>query len=261
MDKNQAILKVKNISKDFIDEFGYTSHLVEDISFEVPAGQFTSILAPMNEGKSTLLKIIAGMEKQTSGDIKFKNESDCDCVFIPAKPSSLPWLNVEKNIELLKKNDCGFSITDQDITDAIKQVGLAGYEDHIPKNKSLGFRFRISLARALATKAKLILLDEPFNYFEKTTKKEVYQLLRNIHESMDTSFILATSNISEAIFLSDNILLLQDKPSRVLDNVIVDLPSRRDINILNVESFQITKKKIENTLKYNPDHALNSFLS
>ncbi|RJP67335.1 MAG: ABC transporter ATP-binding protein [Ignavibacteriales bacterium] len=261
MDTKQIILKVKNISKDYTDEFGYTNHLLEDISFEISGKQFTSILAPMNAGKSSLLKIIAGLQKQTRGEIGFNSGSNCNCIFIPAKPTSLPWLNVEKNIELLNKPGSGFNVSRDDITRAIKIVGLAGYEDHIPNNKSLGFRFRISLARALAAQAKLILLDEPFNHFEQTTKKEIYELLRAIHVAEDTSFILATSNISEAVFLSDNIILLENKPSRVLDDVKVDLPFNRNIKILTDESFQLIKKKIENTLKYNPDHALDSFLS
>ncbi len=260
MEKNLTILKVKNISKDFVDEFGYTNHLLENISFSISEKQFTSVLAPMNAGKSTLLKIIAGLDIQTKGEVGFYGDKEkCNCVYIPAKPTSLPWLNVEKNIEILNK--LGFSITGEDITEAIKIVGLTGYEDHIPNNKSLGFRFRISLAKALVAKVKVILMDEPFNHFEQTTKQEIYQLLRNIHETTGTSFILATSNISEAIFLSDNILLLENKPSRILEDFKVDLPDIRNAKILIEEKFHLTKEKVENILKYNPDHVLNSFLS
>jgi len=262
VDKETIILKVTNISKDFIDEFGYTNHLFEDISFTMSNKQFTSILAPMNAGKSTLLKIIAGLEQQTKGDVEFPgNNIKCNCVYIPGKSSSLPWMNVQKNIEILNDSRCGYSVTDEEISEAIRMVGLAGYEDHIPNNKSVGFRFRISLARAMTAKARIILLDEPFNNFEHTTKKEIYELLRSIHETSDTSFILSTSNISEALFLSDNILLLEEKPSKMLEDYKVELPVVRDIKILTDDKFQLEKKKVENILKYNPDHALNSFLS
>lgn len=207
----ENILTVENISKEYSDEVGYRINLLKNVSFTVEKGSVTSIIAPTGSGKSSLLKILAGLEEPTSGEIKQSN--GINNILIPSKPSSFPWMNVRENVK--------FGLTEIDeskVNDIIKLVGLDGYEDHVPHNKSYGFRFRISLATSLIRNPHILILDEPFNEMDATTKGEVYLLIKSVNEKLNTTIILGTTNITEAIFLSDKVCLMKKVPVKLLMN-------------------------------------------
>ena len=236
------MLEVNNLSKNYTDEFGYTVNLLKDISFKVSAGNICSILAPSGSGKSSLLKIIAGLESQSSGEIS--KASNGPVIYFPSEPSSFPWLNVTDNIL--------FGITNTksvDVMQLSKIVGLEGYETHFPHNKSLGFRFRIVLARSLAHKPSIIVIDEPFNKMDELTKDELYQLIREINSTTKTSFLFATTNISEALFLSDNIYLMKRSPGEIIGSVEVNLPKQRGLSVFSSQDFIQLRSKIEHSFK------------
>ena len=151
----EKYFEVNSLSKDYTDSSGFTVHLLEGISFEIEKGSITSLLAPTGAGKSSLLRILSGLDTQTTGTVKVNSENK-KIVYIPSAPSSFPWYSVKENLSLVSNDE-------NKINSVIKDVGLEGYENHFPDNNSLGFRFRISLARALAAGADIIILDEPFN--------------------------------------------------------------------------------------------------
>ena len=259
MADKETILKVSHLSKTFEGPVGTKKKLFDDINLNLSKGQFKSILAPLGSGKSTLLRIIAGLEKADSGEIFItdSNVYTAKIAFIPSRPSSLPWLNVEKNIEYIlkliaKDSDAG------KINEIINLVGLQGYEKHFANNKSIGFRFRISLARALASKPSLILIDEPFNNLDFETKKEIYHLLNDFHNKMDLTFLIATSNISEAVFLSDSVLVVKKNPIKILSEIEITLPKDRRIEIFTDELFDGIRKDIMNIYVSKSDYSLHS---
>ena len=259
MVSKEIVLSISNLSKTFEGPLGTKKNLFEDINLSLVAGQFKSLLAPQGSGKTTLLRIIAGLEKANSGEVDITDTipNPIKTAFIPSRPSSLPWLNVEKNIEyilnLISKNK-----DTKNIKELINIVGLTGYEKHYAHNKSVGFRFRISLARALAANPKIILIDEPLNNLDFESKKEIYHLLNDIHVKMDIAFLFATSNISEAVFLSDFILVLQKNPIKILKEIEVNLPPNRRIEIFQDELFDKIRSDVIQVYKSESDYSLHS---
>lgn len=233
-------LEIKNLSKEFVDEAGYKKNLFRNISFNVETDLITTVLAPTGTGKTSFLKIVSGLEKQSSGELI--NKGSGRTIFIPSEPSSFPWLTVEENIGIVLNEK-------KEVKDLINLVGLEGYEDHIPHNKSFGFRFRISLARALALKPSVIILDEPFTKMDVETKAELYNLIRYIGVNEKQTILMGTTNITEAVYLSDKIILMKKNPAELLEELHVELPRDRNLDILNNEEFHSIREKIEKIYK------------
>ena len=233
-------LEIKNLTKEFIDETGFKKSLFQNISFNVEKHLVTTLLAPTGTGKTSFLKIISGLEKPTSGEVL--KEENSKIIFIPSSPSSFPWMTVKENIT--------FSNDDEtDLNKVINLVGLEGYGDHIPNNNSFGFRFRISLARALILKPTLIVLDEPFNKMDSLTKSEIYNLVRKISVSEKQTIILGTTNITEAIYLSDKLVLMKQNPAEILEKIKIDFGKDRNIELFDNDEFHSLRTKIEKIYK------------
>ena len=211
-------IKIESLSKNYSDVSGYTIQLFENISFEIEVGKIATLLAPKGNGKSNLLKMIAGLDSESK---KFVEKR----VLIPTKPSSFPWLNVRENIVFNLK-----SIDDTELNSIIKFVGLEGYGDHFPDNNSIGFRFRISLARAIFNSPELILIDESISTLPLKRKMEFYSLLRKVSSENGIPILYSTSSVSEAIRLSDKIILLDKQPSKIVGEktILIDEESRMD---------------------------------
>jgi NitT/TauT family transport system ATP-binding protein len=222
------LLEISDISKIFSDEYGTKRKVLENITFAIPVStpKLTSIIAPFRAGKSTILKIIAGIESPTKGEVILKKEKylrpNGKIVLIPEESASLPWLNVRKNIELVYRLEtCRKNNGSYDINDLIALVGLSGYENHYPNNSSFGFRFRINLARALLLNPIVLLLDDCFRKMDAATREEIYNLLEFVSKKVDAHFLFTTTNIIEAIRLSGRILLMSRAPGRIYKEISV----------------------------------------
>ncbi len=233
--KTGNLLEIKDVSKFFHGSAGAKYQVLEKInlSIEKPTtgGIFASIISPLDSGKSTLMKIISAIEKPSAGEVLIEgniyNKPDGTVVYIPEKPSSFPWMNVKQNIEFaieVSKNPNKKNNTK--IDEIISAVGLTGYEDHFPHEKSFGFRFRISLARALAAGAKIILIDDPFKSLHRETKNEIIQLIKNLSTIYNQAILFSTSNINEAVLISDKIFLLSHRPGRIFKEIEIDCTKR-----------------------------------
>jgi ABC-type nitrate/sulfonate/bicarbonate transport system ATPase subunit len=234
------MIEIKNLSKKFPSDIGFKAIELKNISFRILDGKITSIIAPTNSGKSQLLKIISGLEEKTSGDIV--NPINKKIIYLPSELSSFPWLNVIENVKL------GINRWDEkEIKALINLVGLEGYEKFYPDNNSLGFRFRIALARSLANNPAAILLDEPFKQMDVQTKDEIYSLIREVNKMRNTTFLLATSNLTEAIFLSDKIYLMKNNPTEIISEFDVVLPDDRNFAIYSTDKFYLLRTQIENS--------------
>lgn len=235
-------LEVTGLDYSYKIDNGITISLLENLNFKIKningENSFTSLVAPFGSGKSTLLKIICGLLTPTSGKIILDSDSEprgkSKIVLINEKQNILPWLSVKKNIEfMLKYSEYENKKSESDIQHIIDFVGLKGYEDHIPDSKSKGFIFRIALANALIINPDFILLDEPFNSFSSKTRSEIYETIQNVKDKFPVNFLLATTNILEAIFLSDSFFLMEKNPGTVYDLIKIDrtmLPKTMEIN-------------------------------
>lgn len=246
------ILKFNEVTKEFTDSVGFRIRLFDKISFEVPADKVTAVIAPTGAGKTSLLKIAAGLQNPTSGKIE-KGQS-LNTVFIPSAASSYPWLNFKENLKLVDQK-----ISEDRILSLSKTVGLEGYEEHFPDNKSLGFRFRISLGRALALNPKLIILDEPFSKMDSKTKGEIYSLIRTVCAEMKVSFLLGTTNISEGIFLADYIYLMRKDPGRIIDKMDNPLPEIRSLDLFENDDFLKLRNDVEIKFQTNSSNKMLNF--
>lgn len=236
------LIKLESVNKSFSADAGLKINVLEEINFKIPhseKGTITTILAPFGSGKSTLLKIISGLTEPSGGRLSFNyNEVKKKIPFIPEKPSSFPWLSVKGNIEFALSEP---ELNKNNISQLISTVGLAGYENHFPHNKSFGFRFRITLARALAVNPFFILIDDSFKQMKNESRREIYKLLIELSTQKNQNFIVATTNLLEALQLSDKIILMSKKPGRILKEIIIDNKDKDHKS----EKFTMLKAEIE----------------
>ncbi|AFH49460.1 ABC-type anion transport system ATPase component [Ignavibacterium album JCM 16511] len=214
------VISISNISKSFLIEEGFDKKVLNDLNltFDFNENKIISLIAPFVSGKSTFLKIIAGLIHPDSGKI-IVNENEVDkkpgnIVYIPTEPVSIPWLNVKQNLEIGMSEE---KISDEKTKFILNLIGLEGYEEHFPDKNSFGFRFRITLGSALYSNPKLILLDEPFNKLDWLTKAEIFSMIKSVVTQTGSKFLLATSNLLDAIFLSDEVILLTDVKKPLVD--------------------------------------------
>lgn len=236
------MIETNNISKEFSTDVGFYTAILKNITLKVADKKITSIIAPYGSGKSTLLKIISGLEDPTSGHVL--NPTNKKIILIPTAPSSFPWLSVYENVKFgLMKYD------EKQIQSVINLVGLEGYNTFHCNNRSLGFRFRISLARSIAHNPALILLDEPFGNMDIKTKDEMLLLIREINNTRGITFLLATSNLTEALFLSDKVYLMKKDPGEIISESDIELSTERDESTYSSESFKQLRNKISAAFK------------
>ena len=196
------------------------SNVFQNFNFEIEAEQSSiNCILCFDNSASVLLKIIGNVEDNFQGEINIDNEKSI-AVYIPAEASSLPWLNVEENVKFVINNSkYSVDISNEQIKKIIESVGLKGYEKHFPDNRSLGFRFRISLARALVLRPALILIDNSFHKIDDETKFELYDLLKEVSSIYNVSVLLASTDINEAIYLSENIYLVKGEKAEIIERI------------------------------------------
>jgi NitT/TauT family transport system ATP-binding protein len=201
-----------------------------DITFA--AGQTTALVGPSGCGKSTLLRMIAGLEPPSAGRIEIGGAPPAETLqnaglsMAFQDPSLLPWRSVRGNIELalgLARRPVRAAEIDQ----LIELVGLSGFAETRPAELSGGMRQRAAIARALATRPRLLLLDEPFGAVDELTRQQLAQDLPRIWEARGTTTILVTHSVSEAVMLSDRILVLSPRPAEIVADIEVALPHPR----------------------------------
>jgi NitT/TauT family transport system ATP-binding protein len=187
---------------------------VRDVSFTLRRGEFLSVVGPSGCGKSTLLRMASGLGPHTSGEVDRKVEN-IGYVFQDA--TLLPWRTVQKNVELLAELEGASTEQRRRVAvDAIKLVGLEGFENHYPKALSGGMRMRTSVARALTTKPPLFLLDEPFGALDEITRGTLNEELIRLFVSEQFAAIFITHSIIEAVYLSSRVLVMSSRPGRIV---------------------------------------------
>ena len=249
----ENILDIKNLSKSYYNDAGARQIVLEDVNFQMQSnengGSFASILAPFGSGKTTLLKILAGLESY-NGEVSLNgkriDEPTGKIIYIPEKPSSFPWINVKQNIELpsklYKRKGKKLQFKAEEV---INLVGLSGYEDFYASFSASGFQQRIAIARALSFNPKFILLDDVLKNLDTETRVEIIELLQLITAEKRTSFLLATTSMTDAILLSQKVFLMRKNPGQI----IKELDTPKSDNSGNSEIITKYKNEIENELK------------
>ncbi|MDQ6598248.1 ABC transporter ATP-binding protein [Bacillus salipaludis] len=223
-----SAVKIDHVRKTFRND-QERIHVLEDFDLSIKQGEFLTIIGPSGCGKSTLLKLIAGLDLDFEGQIrigeKFVNGPSKDRGFIFQEHRLFPWLNVEQNISgnLSLKNPNIRSKVDQ----LLSLVKLKGFEKAYPRQLSGGMSQRVAIARALLRNPEVLLLDEPFGALDAFTRNHLQEALLEIWKENQTTMVLVTHDIDEAVFLSSKVVVMDAKPGRIKGIVSIDLPYPR----------------------------------
>jgi NitT/TauT family transport system ATP-binding protein len=234
----ETVLTLEEVSQVFAKREEQLVALA-NVSLEIRAGEFVCLVGPSGCGKSTLLKIIAGLLIPTAGRVTFEGtpvtEPRDEIGLMFQTPTLFPWRTTVQNITLPLeiRRATGFD-WDERMTEIIKLVKLEGFENHYPRELSGGMQQRVALSRVLVSDPHLMLLDEPFGALDEFTREHLNTELARISEHEDKTTVFVTHNISEAVFLSDRVVVMGTRPGQVLDVVDIPIPrprvpaSRRD---------------------------------
>ena len=231
----KEVLKVQNISKKYQAANGEVEALT-NVSFSINEGEFVSLIGPSGCGKSTMLSIIAGLEEKTSGEIIIDGEIG----YMLQKDSLLEWLTIYKNVMFgLEIRKLKTTENVQYVDNLLKKYGLYEFKDKYPNQLSGGMRQRAALIRTLAIKPKILLLDEAFSALDYQTRimvtKDIYDILRN----EGITALIVTHDISEAISMSDRVIVLSNRPAMVkeIHKIEFEMENRTPLNCRESPKF------------------------
>ena len=235
------LITVQSVSRVFTSG-AKTVHALEGVSFEIQTGDFVSLVGPSGCGKSTLLKIVSGLLPASSGAVAVSDKpvdgplENVGMVF--QSPVLLKWRPVLGNVLLpveFAKLDVASHM--ERARGLLKLVGLEGFEEMYPHQLSGGMQQRVSLCRALVTDPQLLLMDEPFGALDAMTRDELDIELLRIWEERKKTVLFVTHSIQEAVFLSDHVVVMSARPGRLLEQIAIQLPRPRTMEMMSATKF------------------------
>ena len=217
-------------------------------------GEFTAIVGPSGCGKSTLLRLVAGLENPDEGLIRVDGlcprDATHEVAFVFQDPTLLPWLKASENVRLLLDlQGLPAKVRAQRAASALELVRLTSHAEHYPRQLSGGQRMRVSLARALALAPKLLLLDEPFAALDELTREALNEELLALRALQRWTALFVTHSVSEAVFLSDRILVMGQSPLGIIADLRVELPPQRDAATRRSPAYLDLVSKISGQLR------------
>jgi NitT/TauT family transport system ATP-binding protein len=231
---------------------------VEDISLSVAPGQFVSLVGPSGCGKSTLLEMLGGLMPPTTGSIAVDGAPLIgpmpDKIAIVFQDAMLlPWKTVLSNVEFPLEIQGRFSAAERRrrALDMIELVGLKDFAQQLPHELSGGMKQRASIARGLVQDPRIILMDEPFGALDEQTRIHMGQELLRIWQETQRTIVLITHSLTEAIYLSDTVLVMGSRPGRIVERLEVDLPRPRQIEMMGSEAFGRMRNRVWQLLTAN----------
>ncbi len=242
----QTQLATHNLSKVFyLDRQPLL--VFSDITIAVKKGEFVSILGPSGCGKSTLLNIIAGIERKTAGKVSISGSEKPG--YMLQKPLLLPWKTTLQNTMLgLLLKHVPEKKAKQDAQNMLKKFHLEQFANHYPQSLSGGMAQRVALLRTILFNNDFLLMDEPFGALDALTRIAMQMWLLDVWQTYKTTVLLVTHDIREAILLSDRIYVFSNKPTRLVKEVVIDLPRPRRRNMLQQKKALHIEKILEELL-------------
>ena len=243
------ILTVRGVERRFD-----TTLALQATDLDVTENDFITILGPSGCGKSTLLRIVAGLDRQTAGDALLDGQritgpgADRGMVF--QSYTLFPWLTVRDNV-CFGLRERGMARAQQlEVADGyLAKVGLRGFENHFPKQLSGGMQQRTALARALANKPRMLLMDEPFGALDHQTRELMQELLLGIWEAERTTVLFVTHDIDEAVFMGTRVMVMSARPGRIKLDREVPLPHPRHYAMKTTPAFSALKAELTEAVR------------
>jgi NitT/TauT family transport system ATP-binding protein len=244
-----SIIEVYNLHKTFGTGRAAVRALT-DVSFTVAEGHFATLVGPSGCGKSTLLQILAGLIGPTSGEVRIDGmrvaapmPDKIGMVF--QEPTLLPWKTALANVEFpLDLRGVERGVRRKRCLALLDLVGLREFADRYPHELSVGMRQRVAIARGLGQDPRLILMDEPFAALDEQTRTRMGHDLLDIWEKAGKTIFFITHSLTEAIYLSDIVLVMSPRPGRILDAIPIDLPRPRDLDVIGTANFGSIRNRI-----------------
>lgn len=224
------IVTLEGVGKTF--KGGVTA--LRDLGFTVHEGEFISLLGPSGCGKSTALRILAGLAEASAGSVTWSAAApsrahDFDIGFVFQEPTLMPWSTVARNVALpLRLRDLPRAEVDARVASALDAVGLKDFARSYPRQLSGGMKMRVSIARALVTRPRLLLLDEPFAALDEITRFKLNDDLLALQAEAGLTTVFVTHSVFESVYLSSRILVMAARPGRIAEEIEVPVPYPRD---------------------------------
>ncbi len=240
-------VSVKNMTKRFGDLL-----VLDDVSFDVRKGEFLCVVGPTGCGKTTFLNCITKLYEPTSGEILIDGQPvdlrKHNVSYIFQEYSCMPWLTVEENIAFgLRIKHKPEAEVKQAVDEAVELVGLQNFRKHYPNQLSASMLQRVVIARAFATKPELLLMDEPYGQLDIELRFKLEDELIRIWEKLGTTIIFITHNMEEAVYISEDILILTNKPTKIKERMPNPLPRPRCVTDLD---FIEVREKVTDLIKW-----------
>jgi NitT/TauT family transport system ATP-binding protein len=228
--------------------------IIQSISANIAPGEFVSIIGPSGCGKSTLLKLVAGLTPLSAGAIEIDGKAPAaargEISFIFQDPTLLPWRTVRSNVALpLDLAGTPKSEIKRIVDEQLALVGLDHVANHYPRQLSGGMKMRVSIARALASSPRVLLLDEPFAALDEISRDRLNEELLRLRQLHNWTVLFVTHSVAEAVFLSDRILVLAPHPGRLAHDLAIPLPYPRTAKIRSTAAFDQTVAEVSRTLR------------
>jgi NitT/TauT family transport system ATP-binding protein len=254
-----SVLEVENVTKTFATEKSKIL-VLDNVSFSVGNDEFVCLVGPSGCGKSTMLRIIASLEKADSGKILFRGQPI-------TKPTPkiamvfqlfglLPWKTALENVEVpLEVLGMEKEKRKHIAEEYLNMVGLEGFENTYPHDLSGGMKQRVGIARALALKPEVLLMDEPFSSLDELTAKTLRELVLDIwrNPALPTNtFIMVSHNVEEAVFMADRVIVMSPRPGKVIGEVKIEIPRPREEHLRDSTYFSLVDKVVELLEKGKP---------
>ena len=266
MEANKSKIAVRNVAKSFPSADDKRVDALQNINFEVEdafsregrdIGELRVLLGPSGCGKSTLLRLIAGLDRPDSGEILVNDQpvygpgKDRGMVF--QKYTSFPWLTVAHNIAYgLKINGVPPERCKETVAQLIQAIGLSGFENAYPETLSGGMQQRVAIARTLAVRPAVILMDEPFGALDAQTRGEMQQLLLRIWGETASTILFVTHDVEEAIYLADRIFIMSAHPGTIVEDVQVPFDRPRNLELKQRNEFHDLQSYVLGRLRRAP---------
>lgn len=237
-------IKIKTLAKSF-----GSKTVIKDLSVEINPGSFVTLLGPSGCGKSTLLRLIAGLEYPSVGELALSPPGKKKFGFVFQDANLLPWKTVKENISLPFELDDDFksiskAARDEKVFEALKKVKLEGSENLFPHELSGGMKMRVSIARALVSNPRLLLMDEPFAALDENTRFEMQDQLLQLWESEKMTVVFVTHSLYEASYLSQRVIILKAPGAVISSDLNLALPEKRTPELRTSEVFNSVLKEL-----------------
>ena len=235
--KMASAISIKSATLIFASENGAPTLALNDVSIEVPEGQFLAIVGPSGCGKTTILNMLAGVLRPTLGSVQRDGnevtQPSRDIGYMLARSALSPWRTARRNVELpLEVRGVRREERRREAQELLELVKLGDFSSKYPSQLSQGMRQRVAIARTLAIKPKVWLLDEPFSALDAQTRISVQNEFLRLWENTASTVILVTHDIAEAVLLADRVIVMTARPGKIKSDQIINIPRPRRVDVL-----------------------------